>query len=214
MKRATLLAALFGLAWWRWEAQELYPLRILVTLLHEFGHGLAALLSGGSIERITVDPGAGGVCYTRGGWRWLILPSGYLGSMAAGCAMLFIAARTRWDRALSACLGLLLIGATLLYVRTTVGLFYGIGSGLALAAAGLWLGEKVNDIILSFIGASSCLYALLDLRHLIGLGRGANDASFFSQEIFPLPPLVWAALWSALAMAALAFTLKAALRRR
>ena len=40
--RAALLAALFGLAWWRWDARELYPLRILVTLLHEFGHGLAA----------------------------------------------------------------------------------------------------------------------------------------------------------------------------
>ena len=61
-RRAALLAALFGLAWWRWDAPELYPLRILVTLLHEFGHGLAALASGGSIEKITVDPGAGGVC--------------------------------------------------------------------------------------------------------------------------------------------------------
>ena len=134
--------------------------------------------------------------------------------MAAGCAMLLIAARTRWDRALSAGLGLLLIGATLLYVRTAVGLLYGIGSGLALAAAGRWLGEKVNDLILSFIGASSCLYALLDLRHLLGLGKGANDAAMFSREIFPLPPLAWAALWSILAMAALALTLKAALRRR
>lgn len=212
-KRAALLAVLFALVWRGWDSPTLYPLRILVTLFHEFGHGLAALLSGGSIDRITVDPGAGGVCYTRGGWRWLILPSGYLGSMAGGCAILLLACRTRWDRALSLLLGAGVAGTTLLYVRTPVGLLYGVGSGLALAAAGRWLGEEANDLLLSFIGVTSCLYAFMDLRILIRLGRGYNDATMFSTEIFPLPPAVWAVLWAAIALAALAFTLGIALRR-
>ena len=69
-----------------WDSFVVYPLKILVVLFHELSHGLAAIVSGGAIERIELSVEQGGVCYTRGGSSFLILNSGYLGSLACGAA--------------------------------------------------------------------------------------------------------------------------------
>jgi hypothetical protein len=211
VKRLAGLTAAVALALWQWDAAWLFPLRVLMTLIHEFGHGLAALLTGGSIDRITVDPGLGGVCFTHGGWRWLILPSGYLGSMAAGCGIILLACRTRYDRHISLALGSFVMLATLLYVRTLPGFFYGLLSGAALTSAGWWLGADLNDSVLCFLGTMSCLSAVFGLKDLATYG-GNNDALMFSREVFPLPAFVWALLWAGLSLACLAVTLRAALR--
>lgn len=198
-RRLAALLVLFCLALWQWEAAWMFPLRVLMTLIHEFGHGLAALLTGGSIDRITVEPGLGGLCYTRGGWRWVILPSGYLGSMAAGCAMILAASRSRYDRFFSLAMGACVLAATLLFVRSRVGFGYGLLTGAALASSGWWLSEEFNDFLLCFLGTMSCLSAVFGLKYLASY-NGNNDALMFSHEIFPLPALVWAVLWAALAV--------------
>jgi hypothetical protein len=205
------LTAAVALALWQWEAAWFFPLRVLMTLIHEFGHGLAALLTGGSIERITVDPGLGGLCYTRGGWRWLILPSGYLGSMAAGCGIILLACRTRYDRFASFALGVIVMLATLLYVRTLQGFVFGLLTGGILTSAGWWLKEDLNDSLLCFLGTMSCLSAVFGLKHLTTYG-GNNDALMFSREIFPLPAVVWALLWAGLSLVCLGATLRIVLR--
>ena len=49
------------------------------TLVHELSHGLAALLTGGRFVQFTITPDASGLATSAGGWRWLIIPAGYLG---------------------------------------------------------------------------------------------------------------------------------------
>ncbi len=210
--RLALLLAAVALLWWSWEQPWVYPLRLLVTLLHEVSHGLGALATGGSIERITVAADGSGLCYTRGGWRSVIIPAGYLGSMLWGCAILLLACRTHWDRALAFALGAFLVLMSVLYIRSPVGLGAGIAWGLAFIGAARWLGRDANDLALTFIGVASCLYALFDLRTLLRLGTGFNDATLFSAEILPLPPRAWAALWSVLAIVVLALALRLAVR--
>jgi len=212
-KRLVGLTAAVALALWQWDAAWLFPLRVLMTLIHEFGHGLAALLTGGSIDHITVDAGLGGVCYTRGGWRWLILSSGYMGSMAAGCAVILLACRTRYHRHASVVLGAFVTLATIAYVRALPGFVFGLLTGGALFSAGRWLNDDLNDLALCFLGTMSCLSAVFGLRDL-ATHSGNNDALMFSREIFPLPAIVWALLWAGLSLVCLAATLKAALRPR
>ena len=48
----------------------------------------AAILTGGSIERIEINPRFGGACYTYGGSRFVTLSAGYLGSMFFGAVLL------------------------------------------------------------------------------------------------------------------------------
>ncbi len=211
--RLALLAAAFALAWWQWRSPALYPLVILCTLLHEFSHAAAGLLTGGTVVRIEVYPGGGGLCLVAGGWRWLTLAAGYPGSMAWGCAILLAACRTRYDRLVSMALGLVVAAGTLIYVRTSTGLLYGLGLGLALAWVGKRLSEEVNDLILTFLGSMVCLHAFFDLRYLLAGAGGQNtDAVMFSKEILPLPPAAWALLWTAAGLACLAGTLRIALR--
>ena len=210
MRRLIGLAAALAALWLLWDTRAVYPIRILVTFLHESSHGLAALLTGGSIDKITVAADGSGLCYTRGGWRWVILPAGYLGSMFWGSVILILACRTRWDKVISLALGLGLMAVTLLYVRSWFGFGGGLLLGAALASAGRWLPEDANDALLTFIGSASCLYAIFDIRN-ITRSIGTTDAGMFSAEIIPLPPAVWAVLWGVLAVVCLAVALRIAL---
>ena len=207
-----LAAALVAL-WFLWDTRVVYPIRILVTFLHESSHGLAAVLTGGRIDKITVEANGSGLCFTRGGWRWLILPAGYLGSMFWGSVILILACRTRWDKVISLVLGLGLIAVTLLYVRSWFGFGSGLLIGAALASAGRWLPEDANDALLTCIGSASCLCAIFDIRDLTRVA-GETDATMFSREIIPLPPVVWTVLWGVMALACLAVSLRVALAPR
>ena len=73
-----------------WDTFVVYPFRLFVVFLHEISHGIAAVLTGGSIVRIGLSFDEGGVCLTRGGWRLLILNSGYLGSLLWGALFLLL----------------------------------------------------------------------------------------------------------------------------
>jgi hypothetical protein len=66
-----------------------YHRKMLVIAFHEFGHAITALLTGGRVESITLDPHEGGVTQMRGGKQFLTLPAGYLGSSLIGALLIF-----------------------------------------------------------------------------------------------------------------------------
>jgi hypothetical protein len=84
-----------------WNTPLSYPLRILTVFFHELSHGLMALLTGGSIQEISVVKEEGGVCKTLGGNRFLVLISvlwvrpvesfGFIFGVAMGVIMMVVA---------------------------------------------------------------------------------------------------------------------------
>ncbi|KAG5634771.1 hypothetical protein H0H81_000841 [Sphagnurus paluster] len=60
------------------------PLKLFTIGLHELCHISAAVLSGGRILRITIDPHIGGATIVEGGRPTFILASGYVGSTLLG----------------------------------------------------------------------------------------------------------------------------------
>jgi hypothetical protein len=60
-----------------------YPLKIFVVFLHELCHGLAAVATGGQIERISSAPRRED-CASPAGKPVPQLNAGYLGSLALG----------------------------------------------------------------------------------------------------------------------------------
>lgn len=62
---------------------------MLTIAFHEFGHAMAALLTGGRVESISLDPREGGVTHMRGGISAITLPAGYLGSSLIGGLLIF-----------------------------------------------------------------------------------------------------------------------------
>lgn len=195
-----------------WRTPLVYPLKVFTVLLHELGHGAAAVLTGGGIERIELTADLGGTCWSRGGWRPLVLPAGYLGSMAFGGLILIGAARARRDELLAASLGVAVVALTVVFVRTVFGVLFGLGFGLALLAAARWLPAAANDLLLKLIGLTSVLYAAIDIKEdLISRTVPGSDAWAMSRELF-LPPLFWGVLWMGLALVAAVVLVRTAAR--
>ena len=209
-KRMRQIIAMIAATWLFWGTPVIYPVNILVTFFHELSHGLGALLTGGKVIGISVQANGAGLCRTQGGWDLVIGSAGYLGSMFWGSLILLLASRTRYDRAVSVAIGLLLVAVTLLFVRAPFGIVSGLLLGGLFLAVGLRLDESANDLALTFTGASVCLYALYDIRALFVGDYG--DAAHLSRDVLPLPPAVWALLWAAVSAVWFWFTLKLALR--
>ncbi len=195
-----------------WDTFLVYPLKVLVVLLHEISHGLAAVLTGGSIDRIEVNSDGSGVCYTLGGSRFVTLSAGYLGSMGLGALILVGASRSRSDRPLAAGVGVVLVAITLLFVRNAFGFAFGLAFGAALAAAAWKLPARVADTALKIIGLTSCLYAILDIKSDILDRPGIGSDADMLAEYTRIPTLVWGALWILAALAAAGLALRAAAR--
>lgn len=208
-----LLAGMFVTAAVIWDWWILFPVKAFVVLLHELCHGLAALLTGGSIVQIVVTPDLGGVCTTRGGWDLLVIPAGYLGSMVLGGLILLAASRTRADRVLTGLVGGAIALVTLLFVRSWFGFGFGILCGAALVATARFAPEWACDLLLKFLGLTSMLYAVIDIKEdLVTRTVPSSDAWAMSQRLF-LPPVFWGVFWLLLAAGSTAFVVWLSVRK-
>ena len=195
-KTLFLILGFFAVVLIFWNTPFIYPLKLFTVLLHEISHGLAAELSGGDMLRIEISPEQGGVCYTQGGLRFVILPAGYLGSMLWGNLLIILAARTSWDKKIAIVLGVIIFLISILYVSNGFGFIFSLIFGVALILSGLFLNENINDLLLKFIGTTSALYAIIDIKDdLLVRSIPGSDAWAMSEEIFPLPPFVWGVIW-------------------
>jgi hypothetical protein len=189
-------AIYFGALWTLWETPVVYPLKIFVVLLHEWSHALALLATGGTLERIVLDPYQGGATFGRGGNAFLTLSAGYLGSLGWGALMVSgaRARRIRPDLVVGG-IGLAVAVLTLLYVRSPFGFGFGLLFGAALALASRHVGALWNRRLLLTLGLTSCLYAILDIKSdVIDRPQLPSDAHMLS-ELTGVPTLAWGVLW-------------------
>ena len=186
-----ILAIYFGLKFYGGETGRLilYPITRLVTFLHEFGHAIGAVITGGSVEGIQINNDGSGFTTTRGGSRAIILMGGYIGSAIIGNLLVFIGARyEKWS------------GYTIKLLAITMaltGLFwfnsiYTTGI-LLLFAFVLWLISAKTSFdreILMFLGLASLLYIIQDFR--IG---PSSDLAAYAKTIPVLPATGWMYVW-------------------
>lgn len=214
IRRQTLLvtALAFVAVYILWNVRSLdvivYPLRLFVTYIHEAGHALAALITGGQVVGFTVSPNGSGLAITAGGSRSLILPAGYLGAALFGSMLFFLVSRIpRWVRGLSVFIGGFMVVFTIMFARpdetgSLTALFIGIGFGVIMILMGWKAPRVVNLFMLNTLAVMTALNAVLDVWFLVGnddAARGTvrNDASAFAAEFTPLlPGAVIAFIWS------------------
>lgn len=214
-----------ALAWTPWLTWIAYPFRLLTTLVHELGHGLAALVTGGDFLRFVVFADGSGLAYTAGGWRLFVIPAGYLGAAAFGALLIVAGRRPRGARIALGAVGAGLILLTLRYALPTLFTAQGLAGaltlagGLALGAAAVALALKASVRAVLFavylVAFQAGLTAFLDLWTLIGLSarrdaaHAATDARSMA-DLIPLPAVVWAAAWALIAALLLAAALRVA----
>src|SRR5205807_644890 len=115
-----LLAAIISIALWFIPYADIlsYPFRIFVTFIHEGGHALAALLTGNSVESLSVAMNASGETYTTQGGlfsQMLVSSAGYIGSMTFGALLLVLIRRSVAARVVLFGSAILIFGLTIIY---------------------------------------------------------------------------------------------------
>lgn len=202
------LLALTALVFALWQTPVVVPLKILIVFLHELSHAIAAWLTGGSVEQISLNPQQGGFAITRGGSRFAILSAGYLGSLLIGAALLVVALRSTMDRAVTALLGAVMLAVTALYIRDLFAAAFCSMTGLALLGMARFLGHGVNDMVLRVIGLSSLIYVPYDIfDDTIARAHQRSDAYMLAEE-FGGPTVLWGGLWLLISLAVIALCLR------
>lgn len=112
----------------------LYPMRLFVSLIHELGHGLTAILTGGQFIGFQVFPNGAGLATLRGGSPFLTPQMGYLGAGLCGAVLLVLANRAPDVRWIAYGLAALIGGCVLLFTGTS-----GILIPLLVIGGGAWL---------------------------------------------------------------------------
>ena len=221
-----LLAAAVSIALWFIPFAEVltYPFHLFVTFIHEGGHAVAALVTGNSVQSLSVAMDGSGETYTTQGGifsRMLIASAGYLGSMAFGALLLVLirkAVAARFVLAAAACsvFGLTLVFGLIKPVATggsLAGIPFTVVAGGTLSAALMTLarfaGRRVAAFFVSLLAVQCILNALLDLKTVFFLSApfsasAQTDAQNMA-DATQVPAIFWTVLWIALALGILWF---------
>ena len=179
-----------------------WPLSWLETYFHEISHGIAALLSGGAIDRLELSFNGSGKCYTRGGYAPLIAFAGYTGAVLWG-AIIFYGARlsgknSRW---LSLLVLLLIVFCALLWARDLITIVIMAVITVMLYVSfryviGQWFPRFMEFAgVYLMISATRAPTILLDNK---SIGDGANLATMTQ-----LPEFFWITVWLLIAVVSL-----------
>jgi len=224
-----LVAATISVLLWFIPYAEIlaYPFRIFVTFIHEGGHAIAALLTGNTVNSLSVATNASGETYTTQGGlisQVLVSSAGYIGSMAFGALLLVLIRKSVQARIVLLGSGVLVFALTIIY-----GLFKPIFSGTAwsgipftlvgglLISAGLVLiarfaSSRVASFFVSFLAVQCVLNALFDLKTVFFLSSPfvtstPTDAVNMANAT-GIPAIFWAAVWIILALGILWFAMR------
>lgn len=187
-----------------------YPFRLFVTFIHEGGHALAALLTLGKVESVSIYVNASGETLTRGGVQPFIASAGYLASTIFGASLLMLCRRGSNTKAALTVTAGIILALTAFYAGDPFSWAMGIFIAIALILVVIAAGPRFAHFFLSFLAVQCCLNALFDLDTLFWLTtrtNAQNDAVTMQQLTF-IPAAFWAAAWMFISVVALILALR------
>lgn len=225
--RTLLIATALSVALWfiPYVSILTYPFQLFVTFIHEGGHALAAILTGGSVRSLSVAMDTSGLTETyiaEGSLiaRLFVSSAGYLSAMAYGALMLILVRRTIAARAVLAGSAALILALTLVFglvVPLTYFSFspFTIVSGVLISLGLLFAAKRANartaNFLVSFLAVQCVLNALFNLRDLLILSAGSDvrtDAGNMAAAT-GIPAIFWAMIWIGIAFLILSMALRA-----
>jgi hypothetical protein len=230
--KALLAATVLGLALWfvpyAWVLA--YPFKLFVTFIHEGGHALAAVLTGNSVQSLSVAFDTSGLTETltpRGSYfsQMLIASAGYLTAIGFGALLLWLVRLRVKARAVLVGSSVVIAGLTAVFgflVPLTnfsfspFTLFSGALIAAGLLAAAKYASRPVANFLVSFLAVQCVLGALYDLSNLflISVNTDAatdarNMANIFPVWLWPLSTSIfWAVFWIAVSLLIMSLALR------
>ena len=224
-----LVAAAISIVLWFIPFAEVltYPFRIFVTFIHEGGHAIAALLTGNSVESLSIATNASGETYTTQGGtisQMFVASAGYLGSMAFGAFLLVLIRRAIAARVVLIGSAGLVFALTLIYGLIKPAISGVVSSALpftilagTLLTVGLVLvaryaSARLATFFVSFLAVQCVLNALLDLKTVFFLSSPfapsvPTDAVNMANAT-GIPALAWSVIWIVMAVGILGLAMR------
>lgn len=202
----------------------LYPFTILATWFHEMGHGVAAMLTGSSFERLLIFPDGSGLAESMRPadasrlTNALIAASGPLGPAIVGSLLIVASRADNATRTALTVVGLALIISTVIWVRTLTGCLILPALGMAILALA-FRGTAVQQRFgIQFLGVQACISVWQQFGYLFSPGGSINgemhrsDTSAIADALL-LPYWFWGAAISAVIVVLLWRSFSLAFRR-
>ena len=216
-----LVAAAISVVLWFIPFAEIltYPFRIFVTFIHEGGHAIAAVLTGNSVDSLSVAANASGETYTTQGGllsQMFVSSAGYVGSMAYGAMLLILIRRSITARAVLIGSAAIVFALTMIYGVFKPVVSGGVWSGIpftlmagtlltvGLIAVAKFASARVASFFVSFLAVQLVLNALLDLKTVFFLSSPfaptvPTDAMNMANAT-GIPAIFWAVSWITLSL--------------
>ncbi len=216
-----------------------YPFSLFVTLVHEGGHVIMALLTGSQVFSMAIATDASGLTLTAPNSTLsgiLIANAGYLSATSYGALVLWLAnghVNSRKILQFSAILVVFLVIFFTLFVKDWFEAFLSTGLNInlrmklftilagCLIAISLWLVSKANnqaiaDFVANFLALECIFNGLGDIKTVLSLSvytSSHSDARNLA-ELTGIPSVVWALGWGLISLWIILLTFRAVLKNR
>lgn len=229
-----LLATVLTIALWFIPYAEylVYPIRLFVTFIHESSHALIAVLTGGSVQSLSISSDGSGMVYSApSGLFGALLTSsaGYIGTTVFGVLMLFLIRRNFSPHKLLTALGIFVGMMTVVFAVISPifnflslqvafsNVLFTVIAGIFLASAlislGLFSGLRLANFAVAFLAVQCLLNSLSDLKTvfflnapLIGSDIQTDAANMAAAT--GIPGFMWVIIWIGISLLMISFGLR------
>lgn len=216
-----IAAAILTVIIWQfpWGDQILYPFTILATWFHEMGHGLTAMLLGGTFRQLELYPNGSGIAVYQGRillgnlGEALVAAGGPMGPPLAGSLLILGSRQFRTAHYGLLGLGVILLFSTLIWIRSWFGLLAIPLIGLGILGLALKAPDWLQIFAVQFLGVQACISTYHQIDYLFSPGaviagrRMLSDSSQIAQNLW-LPYWFWGGLMTGLSLILLVQSLR------
>lgn len=171
------------------------PLKLFTIGWHELCHITLAILTGGTILKVTIDPNLGGCTIVEGGHPAVILSAGYIGSTIFGGVLIMAGFDTLVSKIMSFFIGFGLV-MPLVLVRDKLTILLTVFYEALLI--GFWFIDHANALrwYCLFFGVMNIFYCVWDISDDKYFRKSNDsDATQFALMFERIPAHVWATFW-------------------
>ncbi len=191
-----------------WNTLLIYPIKLLVVILHEVSHAIATIFTGGSVISMNVSTNLGGGVSSEGGNEFIIASAGYLGSLLFGILIFFSAKNKSLNLRSSTIIAVLLLLFAANFFTDAIVIIFTIFYSALFYAAPRYIPQKINYWLMRIIGLVSSMYVLFDIKEdLLTFAYRKNDAQQLA-IITSVPAVYWGIIWFVLTLTSFFFMIK------
>jgi len=179
----------------------LYPIKLFVTFLHEFGHAFGNVITGGDVISLQVNADGSGATWTSGGSRAITIMGGYLGSAIFGNLLLYLGVRKpEWAKMSILVIAIVMMICSFFWFSTIFNMMFILLFASILCSASFV--KNASRYVLMFLGGVSVINIITDFN--VGPSSDLNAYA----EVMGLTQSIWMFIWLGIVLAMTSFNVK------